>query len=402
MKKWLPAVALIALIAVVWLGARRAAPPEVSFARATRERLVSTLVTNGKTEPLEWARVRAARAGTVRRVAVERGGAVAANDVLAELDPGAAPADLAAAEARIAQALAEIETLDRGGREADRADIDGQLARVRLELQQEESEAAALSRLAEKNAATRREAEAAGESVLKLREQARGLEARKAALAPAADRKTAEARLREARAAAEVARKAIEWSLIRAPMGGVVYKLAVRAGAYLNPGDEVAEIGRIERLRIIVYVDEPELGRVGRGMPVTVTWDALAGREWKGEVEKLPAAVTTLGTREVGEVLCAIDNPGRDLPPGANVNASITSRVVEGALVIPREALRRENGQTGVYTVENNVAVWRAVETGASSVTRIQIVKGLNAGEFVALGTDIALRPGMKVEAEIR
>lgn len=174
MKKWLPAVALIALIAVVWRGARRAAPPEVSFARATRERLVSTLVTNGKTEPLEWARVRAARAGTVRRVAVERGGAVAANDVLAELDPGAAPADLAAAEARIAQALAEIETLDRGGREADRADIDGQLARVRLELQQAESEAAALSRLAEKNAATRREAEAAGESVLKLREQARG------------------------------------------------------------------------------------------------------------------------------------------------------------------------------------------------------------------------------------
>jgi multidrug efflux pump subunit AcrA (membrane-fusion protein) len=137
-------------------------------------------------------------------------------------------------------------------------------------------------------------------------------------------------------------------------------------------------------------------------MPVTVTWDALAGREWKGEVEKLPAAVTTLGTREVGEVLCAIDNPGGDLPPGANVNASITSRVVEGALVIPREALRRENGQTGVYTVENNVAVWRAVETGASSVTRIQIVKGLNAGEFVALGTDIALRPGMKVEAQIR
>lgn len=402
MKKWLPAVAVIALTAVVWLGARRAAPPEVSFARATRERLVSTLVTNGKTEPLEWARVRAARAGTVRRVAVERGGTVAANDVLAELDPGAAPADLAAAEARLAQAQAEIETFDRGGREADRADIEGQLARVRLELQQAETEAAALARLAEKNAATRWEAEAAREGVLKLKEQARGLEARRAALAPAADRKTAEARLREARAAAEVARKAIEMSHIRAPMGGVVYKLAVRAGAYLNPGDEVAEIGRVERLRIIVYVDEPELGRVGRGMPVTVTWDALGGREWKGEVEKLPTAVTTLGTREVGEVLCAIDNPGRDLPPGANVNASITSRVVEGALVIPREALRRENGQTGVYTVGDGLAVWREVETGASSVTRIQIVKGLNEGELVALGSDVALRAGVRVEARVR
>ena len=48
MKKWLGLTAALAVIASVWLLARRTAPPEAPFTRAARERLVSTLVTNGK------------------------------------------------------------------------------------------------------------------------------------------------------------------------------------------------------------------------------------------------------------------------------------------------------------------------------------------------------------------
>ncbi len=402
MKKWLLPTAALALLAAAWLVLRKGAPAEVPFARAARERLVSTLVTNGKTEPFEWAKVGAGRAGTVRRVAVERGGSVAKNEVLAELDAAAATAELATAEARITQAQVEIETLDRGGRPADTADLEGQLVRARLELQQSEKESSSLDRLVEKNAATQQEARAARDVTDKAAAQVRALEARRAALVTPADRKIAKARLRDARAAAELAHKMLDLSVIRAPMAGVVYKLAIRPGAYLNTGDEVAEVGQIDRLRVVVYVDEPELGRVARGMPVTVTWDALGGREWKGQVEKLPAAVAALGTREVGEVMCEIDNPGRSLPPGANVNALIVSRVVESALVVPREALRRENNQAGVFVLEGEMVAWRPVETGASSVTRIQIVKGLNDGDAVALGSDVVLRPGLKVSAQFR
>jgi HlyD family secretion protein len=211
------------------------------------------------------------------------------------------------------------------------------------------------------------------------------------------DRAVAEARLRDAESAAGLARKMIEQSLIRAPIAGVVYKLAVRQGAYLNPGDEVAEVGQLDRLRIIVYVDEPELGRVARGMGVTLTWDALPGREWKGAVEKMPTTVMALGTREVGEVLCAVDNPGRELPPGANINASILSRVADNALVIPKEALRRENNQPGVYSLDGNRVVWRPVETGISSVTLVEVLKGLNEGDAVAAPSDVALRVGLEV-----
>ena len=63
-------------------------------------------------------------------------------------------------------------------------------------------------------------------------------------------------------------------------------RLFFRAGSYVSPGDLVANVGQAGRLRVRVYVDEPELGRVAVGQPVTITWDALPGQSWPGKVEK--------------------------------------------------------------------------------------------------------------------
>jgi RND family efflux transporter MFP subunit len=215
----------------------------------------------------------------------------------------------------------------------------------------------------------------------------------------ASDRSLADARVREAEAALKLARERVEISLVRAPLGGVVYQFDLKRGDYLNPGDLVALIGRVERVRVKVFVDEPELGRVARGMPVVITWDARPGEQWEGEVEETPAQIIALGSRQVGEVVCLIDNPGAKLLPGTNINAEIRSQVVENALTIPKECLRRENGQTGVYRLEGGRAVWRAVTPGASSITRIQIREGLAAGDAAALPGERLLTSGMAVRA---
>ncbi len=145
----------------------------------------------------------------------------------------------------------------------------------------------------------------------------------------------------------------------------------------MNPGDAVASVGKLDRMRVLVYVDEPELGRVRAGMPVVITWDARSGKQWTGTVDKVPTEIITLGTRQVGEVVCMVDNPGQELLPGTNVNAAIRSQVVENALTIPKETLRRENDQSGVLLLEGDHLTWRPVKLGASSVTRIQVLEGL-------------------------
>jgi HlyD family secretion protein len=209
-----------------------------------------------------------------------------------------------------------------------------------------------------------------------------------------ADRAAAEARIHEASAALEQARARLARSRIHSPMAGIVYELPVREGAYLNAGDLVADVGNLLTLRVRIYVDEPELGRVSAGMPVVVTWDALPGRTWTGRVEKLPTAVVPLGTRQVGEVVCTIENRDLKLLPGTNVNVEITSQVVENGLTISKEAIRTENGQTGVYVINGDHVEWRPVRLGAASVTRAVVVSGLVRGEKVALRTEQPLHNG--------
>jgi HlyD family secretion protein len=238
----------------------------------------------------------------------------------------------------------------------------------------------------------------AEEQMRRAEAQTKALDAKRAALVPAEDRRAAQARLKEAEAAARLARRKMELSVVRAPIAGVVFQLAAQRGAYLNPGDAVANVGSIEKVRVSVYVDEPELGRVAQGMPVSIGWDALPEKRWQGTVEKLPTEIVAVGTRQVGEVVCVIENPGLELLPGTNINAEIRSRVVENAITIPKEALRREGSQAGVLVLLGGRVAWRPIVLGASSVTRTEVKEGLHDTDAVALPSEHALSDGAAVK----
>ncbi|HEY6344189.1 MAG TPA: efflux RND transporter periplasmic adaptor subunit [Bryobacteraceae bacterium] len=405
MKRPLPWLLLAALAGLIVAGWRidkwRNQPPDISFAKVTREWIASTVPTNGKVEPVEWAIARADRAGAVEEIRVQRGQYVKADAPLVELDNSEARAERAAAQSRIEQIKAELETLSKGGRATDLSDISSGLDRAHLDLETAQKDYDALTRLEKQQAATPLEVAAARERVDRARIQIQSFEDKKAALVAPPDRASAQARLQDAQAALRLAEDHIRQSEIRAPIEGFVYQFDLKRGAYLNAGDPVASIGRLERVNVKVYVDEPDLGRVAKGMQVSITWDALPGRVWMGAVDKTPVQIVALGSRQVGEVVCLIENPHRDLLPGSNVNAEIRTESVDNALTIPKEALRREGGQTGVYLLEDSHLAWRPVKVGVNNTTRTQ-VEGLQEGDAVALLNDKPLRDGMEVRAVIQ
>lgn len=386
-----------AVAVVLWLYFGQPAPPEVPFARVRRETLASTIQTNGNVEPLHRAAVHTEREGSVAEVHVEKGQAISKGALIAVLATDGARAELAAAEARIVQAMADLEVYESGGRASELVAIDNSLAGARVEQEVAEQELATLTRLAGRQAVTGQELIKGRERVRKAKLQIASLENRRAAVVSPADQRAGEARLRTAEADADRANRRIEQSAIRALIAGTVYDLRVRPGAYLQPGDLVAEVGQLDQVRVVIYVDEPELGRVEEGMPVVITWDALPGREWQGAVEKAPSQVVKFGARRVGEVIGIIENPGLELPPGANINAEIRSRVSANALTIPRESLRREGDDVGVYVLDGGAAVWRSVVLGTSNVTRAEVVQGLTDTDAVALPSDVPLRDGAPV-----
>ena len=400
MKKWLLALLIVAAAVVGWGVLRKSTPPKISFTRVKRTKLVSTLPTNGKVEPFDWQAIRAERAGILSRVNVREGQAVTKDEVIASIADPTLQAELQAGEARVAEAQANLSALESGGKPAELAEIENSLKQAQLQLQQEKKEAEALQRLAEKQAATAVEVDAARQKIKQSETEMQGLEQRRAALVGKADVAAARARLQDAQAAFNLARERAAQGVVRSPMSGVIYGLSVRTGAYVNPGDLLANVGNLDRLRVRVYVDEPELGRVAEGQPVTITWQALMGKQWSGSVERKPTSIQPLGTRQVGEVICWIDNPGHELIPGTNVDAVIRTAVVENALVIPKETLRHDGQGNYVLLLKAEAVERRPVTTGVASISEVEVTNGLTEGDEVAMPSDTPLQPGDRVTPE--
>ncbi len=399
------AALIVALAGLFLFFAAGDTPIPVRAAKVERVSLVSDLTTNGKVEPLEPFELRASMPGMVRSVLVKEGDHVKKGQRLLELDRGEAAAEAARAEAELRTAQADLESVERGGTAGEIHELESQLKKARAERDEAARLLAADERLLKQSAIARIEVDQARERLRKAGQDLAYLEQRRQRRFDSLDREKAQARVNEARAALALARSRLASTGVTSPVEGTLYSLPVREGNYVNRGDLLARVGDLQRLRVRVFVDEPELGRLAANQEVLVTWDAYPGVTWKGKVERLPAEVTVLGTRSVGQVDCAIENADGRLLPQVNVNVEIVTRRSPSALTVPKEAVVHENPQPGrqperhsVFAIVDGRLQRREVTVGISNATRVEIRKGMEEGQLVALPMERKLEAGMRVK----
>src|SRR5207249_3968709 len=114
-----------------------------------------------------------------------------------------------AALARVEQAKADLAVVERGGRKTELAEIESSLEHAQLDREASQREYSALRRLEEKQAATRIEVESAHGKLRQAELDIESLGRRRAALVTSSDRAVAEARLRQAEADVQLARRKI-------------------------------------------------------------------------------------------------------------------------------------------------------------------------------------------------
>ncbi|HEY7307338.1 MAG TPA: efflux RND transporter periplasmic adaptor subunit [Bryobacteraceae bacterium] len=403
-RYWL--LLILPVLLLIWWGVDHGgSAPLLHFATVRRTRIESMVSTNGKVEPAEWAAARAETAGVVRSISVHQGQDVRDGQPLVELDTTAARAELAAALAREQEARAESATLKQGGKAAQLASLNDSIKSAQSTEEVAQRNYDALQRLESQHAATKLQVQEARDALNRAKLQLSAFQDQKRTLVTSSDRTVAEAKLHDAQAAVALARRRVSLGQVSAPISGTVYQFDLKIGAYLQPGELVALVGDINDVKVTVYVDEPDLGRVGLNMPVSITWDARPGQKWWGRVDKLPTQVVSLQARTVGEVTTIVNNPNHDLLPGVTVNATIISKVENNTLSIPKAALRTIRGSTGVYRLEGDSLAWTSVKTGISDINNVQILSGLQPGDRV---TDRVIEPsdaeitnGMRVRAAI-
>jgi len=376
--------------------------PVTPAARVQRGSLVQNLTTNGKVEALDSFEVHARAPVTIQRVLVHEGDVVRRGQPLAEVDNTSVREALARSQAQLEVARADRQLIERGGSAAELSQIESAIVRARLEKDAAERERASLERLVERGAAARAEVQEQQMKIIKADAELAALDRKRKSLVGPEDRERVLARIREAETAVAQGENAVRETEIRAPAGGAVYFLALRPGGFYEGGALVARVGQLDRVRLRLLVDEPELGPVRVGQPVRITWDALPGVSWNGAVEKLPSMVQTVGTRTVGEVLCTVDTPRHRLLPNVTVNVEIRTGSAEMVLTVPREAVVRQGEQTLVLVVDSSGAVVRQpVQLGMHDLGRVEVKEGLSENQIVLLPGERIFPAGQKVRPKM-
>ena len=337
MKKLWFLLLIPAALLLWWAFSGKTAVPAVHYATAQRETIASIVSTNGKLEPLEFAAARAEIAGIVTNVAIERGQHVKAGQTLVVMDNASERAALDTARARFKTAQAEQATVKQGGKLSLLTDYEGRLQAARLTQSDAERRLESIRRLYAKQASTKEEVVSSEAAVASAKQQVQAIENNRKNLVAPSDRSISEAKLPEdARAGLSTSRHTAwhrppsrhPWRESPYQLGNPDAQVDIRKGAYLEVGALVAMIGNLDQMRVRVYVDEPDLGRISLNLPVDITWDARPGQKWHGRVTQTPTEITALNTRQVGIVTCIIDNPNDELLPGTNIDAAIISKVI--------------------------------------------------------------------------
>lgn len=388
-RRWLWLGLFVLLIAVYFLvrSLTRERLP-VRVAEAAQEPLQSSISNTGKVEPESNYEVPSPVPAIVKAVYVQAGDKVPAGKLLMKLDDVDARAKLAAADSAVKSAQASLEAATHSGTLEQRQASAAEVERDKLERDQAQHDLDALVKLNATGAASLSEVSAARG---RLETANANL---KAALATAQGRYSdaeigrVQAALQEAEANRQAAQQVLAQTTVYAPFAGTVYSVNVKATEYAEQGKLLLQMADLRHERVRAYFDEPEIGQLAVGQPITIKWDAKLGVTWHGHIERTPVTVVTYGTRNVGEVLIAVDdNPDGQLLPDTNVTVTVTTSSQANALVIPRDALRSENGRSYVYKVNGDELKKTFVTTGALNISQVAIVSGLKSGDLVATGT---------------
>jgi RND family efflux transporter MFP subunit len=352
---------------------RRTIEVRVGSARETGFKGSTVLNASGYVTPQRRATVSAKSTGKIKDVFIDEGMRVKAGEVLARLDDVDAVAQLRAAEAERAVAVASLD------------DLDVRLANARRTLERNKG---------------LREREFVSEEALDNAETAvASLEAQIA---------LARERIHATEAAVDVARQNVENCTIRAPFEGIIVSKDAQPGEMVSPISAgggytrtgIATVVDMASLEVEVDVNESYIARVSTGQRVETVLDAYP--DWKIPSKVRTVIPTADRQKATVKVRIRFDQLDPRILPDMGVKVSFLegapdSAAASAAVLVPGDAIRRDGDQAHVFVVKGDRLERRAVRTGRDRGADVEIVAGIRAGEQVVTQPPDHARDGDRV-----
>lgn len=346
----------------------------VTTAVAGNQELETTLELSGVLVPEQTVDISSKISGQVVKLGFHVGSAVKAGDILMRLDTEALKAQLMQAEAGLQSAEAAVQSVQN----------QASLAKINLDAAQKSYDRT--KTLYEAGAVPLNQMDDVTDKLNIAKNQFEN------ASGPALNQ--AQAAVNTARANIKNLRVQIDNATIRSPLNGIVTNQSVDVGEVVSFGVSVISIvdTLILKMKSTVTQDELPLLSIGKAMDITI--DSYPDSKFKGIISSIgPIAVNT---GEIFPIEITIKNKG-SLMAGLSAHASLITEI--RGVVVPTSSVIQNSRESCVFVIKDNIASRRAVKTGLKNDKGIQILKGLDAGERVAVTNVNTLTDNMAVKA---
>jgi HlyD family secretion protein len=195
---------------------------------------------------------------------------------------------------------------------------------------------------------------------------------------------SAEVAAAEARVAA--AEATLNQARILAPFDGTVTQSGSVEGDQVSAGEIAFRVDDLSHLLVDVQVSEVDINTIQIGQPATLTFDAILGEEYHGEVVEVGQAGDTVQGVVNFTVTIELTDADELVKPGMTVAVNIVVEEKKDVLLISNRAVRLVNDERVVYILVNGLPVQVKVQLGSSSDIQSELVDGdLEEGDEIIL-----------------
>jgi HlyD family secretion protein len=379
-----------------------------TFTRANVERgdIVKTISATGKLQAVVTVQVGSQVSGRIAELHADFNSRVTKGQIVARLDPSLFQAQLAQSQANLANAHARLETAGNAVANQEASLASAAANRDRVQAARNDSERAyrSMQQVADTGAVSSREVETAqaalAQADAQLQQAAAQVEQARAQLSSARSQvNEARASVKQQQAAVELAQANLGYTIIRAPIDGVVIARNVDVGQTVAASLQAPTLfliaNDLTRMQVLADIDEADVGQLSESSKVSFTVDAYPRDTFNGRVSQIRLNPQTVQNVVTYTAVIDVANPELKLRPG--MTATVTATVAESrdALRVPNAALRFRAGEA------RGPAVWKLegkdqltpvrVKPGITDGAHTEILSGnLNAGDQIVTGQETA------------
>ncbi|WP_277299799.1 efflux RND transporter periplasmic adaptor subunit [Treponema succinifaciens] len=187
---------------------------------------------------------------------------------------------------------------------------------------------------------------------------------------------------------------------VKAPISGRVTSFPPTIGTMVSQSYSIAKISDTDELQIKVNVAERFISRIRENQTAIVSFDACPGVEFKARVFEVSPVLDTTSRTMLAKL--KVEPADSRIKAGMYARVKLITDTIEGAVVIPNDAIVYRDGKPYVFTAksessESSVNIV-SVKEGLSVDNKTEIQEGLKEGDVIIVKGQSLLSDGSKVK----